>query len=74
MKMTKKLGNSFCGPLKICPDIWELDTGDFVVIGEDVTTKFLGTLPDNVGVGEHERIVMIPRDLLVSAKKDIPPK
>jgi len=54
-----------------CPDIWELDNGDFAVIGIDMTDA-AGTLPPTAGCGPDERIVRIPRNLLVNAKRDIP--
>ena len=54
-----------------CPDIWELDTGDFAIIGADIT-GMKGKLPPSAGCGPDERIVKIPRALLVVAKADIP--
>jgi hypothetical protein len=54
-----------------CPDIWELDDGDFAVIGADIT-GFIGSLPESANCGPDERIVRIPRKTLVLAKKDIP--
>ena len=54
-----------------CPDIWELDNGDFAVIGIDITAK-AGSLPPSAGCGPDERMVRIPRQLLVQAKRDIP--
>ncbi len=54
-----------------CPDIWELDSGDFVVIGTDVT-GLANSLPKTASCGADERIVKIPRKTLVLAKRDIP--
>ena len=54
-----------------CPDIWELDDGDFAVIGIDITS-LAGSLPASAGCGPDERIVRIPRKTLVLAKTDIP--
>ena len=54
-----------------CPDIWQLDNGDFAVIGIDMTYA-AGKLPPTAGCGPDERIVRIPRSLLVNAKWDIP--
>ena len=54
-----------------CPDIWELDSGDFAVIGIDIT-QAAGRLPASAGCGPDERIVRIPRKTLVLAKPDIP--
>jgi len=54
-----------------CPDIWELDNGDFAVIGIDITAA-AAELPPSAGCGADERIVRLPRSLLVNAKRDIP--
>jgi hypothetical protein len=58
--------------LKGCPDIVALDTGDFAVIGIDITGQAQGNLPPTVGCGPDERVVWIPRATLVQAKPDIP--
>jgi len=55
-----------------CPDILALDSGDFAVIGKDITDESLGQLPPTVGCGPDERVVLLPRKTLVLAKADIP--
>lgn len=55
-----------------CPDILELDDGNFAIIGVDITDKAIGKLPPTAGCGPDERIVFIPRDLLTRARPDIP--
>jgi hypothetical protein len=55
-----------------CPDIWELDGGDFAVIGIDITDAAKPKLPPSAGCGPDERIVRVPRKTLVLAKRDIP--
>lgn len=55
-----------------CPDIWELENGDFAVIGIDITDAAKSKLPATAGCGPDERIVFIPRNLLIGAKSDIP--
>jgi hypothetical protein len=55
-----------------CPDIWELDNGDFAIIGIDITAAAIAKLPTTAGCGPDERIVRLPRNLLVDAKRDIP--
>ena len=57
-----------------CPDIFELESGDFAIIGIDITNAAKVKLPPTAGCGPDEKIVLIPRDLLVAAKKDIPEK
>lgn len=58
--------------LKGCPDILELESGDFAIIGKDITDQAMAHLPPTVGCGPDERIVWIPRKTLVLAKPDIP--
>ena len=55
-----------------CPDLFELDDGDFAVIGIDVTHEVIPHLPPSAGCGPDERIVRVPRRILVDAKSDIP--
>ena len=54
-----------------CPDVWELEGGDFAIIGSDITAM-AGKLPPTANCGPDERIVRIPRKTLVLAKQDIP--
>jgi hypothetical protein len=58
--------------LNNCPDLFELESGDFAVIGIDVTDTARVKLPPSAGCGPDERIIWIPRKLLVQAKADIP--
>ena len=57
-----------------CPDIFELEGGDFAVIGIDMTEQAKAQLPPTASCGPDERIVWIPRKLLIGAKADIPDK
>lgn len=54
-----------------CPDIWELDDGDFAIIGLDMTA-WIDKLPQSASCGPDERMVRVPRNVLVGAKRDIP--
>jgi hypothetical protein len=56
-----------------CPDIWELDGGDFAIIGTDISSV-ASELPPTASCGPDERVVRIPRRTLVLAKADIPDK
>ena len=47
-------------------------TGDFAVIGIDITPAAIGWLPPGSGCGPGERIVSFPRRTLVLARPDIP--
>jgi hypothetical protein len=55
-----------------CPDLFELESGDFIVIGRNITPEAKQFLPPSAGCGPDERIIQIPRKTLVQAKPDIP--
>ncbi|GIF01497.1 hypothetical protein [Paractinoplanes rishiriensis] len=55
-----------------CPDIFELDNGDFAVIGTDATESLEQHLPPDAGRADYERIVVVSRATLLAAKTDIP--
>ena len=65
-------GTSNCQGGCACPDILELTDGDFAVIGADITIEAAGKLLPGSGCGPTERIVRIPRRILVAARADIP--
>lgn len=54
-----------------CPDIWEMADGDFAVIGPDITAA-VGALPPTAGCGSDEKIIRLPRRILVDARGEIP--
>jgi len=54
-----------------CPDLLELESGDFAVIGTDITDH-APKLPTGSGCGAGERIVQIPRSLLVALREALP--
>ena len=58
--------------LNNCPDLFELDSGDFAIVGIDITDMTKPHLPMSAGCGPDERIVMVPRRILVGARADIP--
>jgi hypothetical protein len=47
----------YCAQTAGCPDIWELDNGDFAVIVADITDAAASKLPPTAGCGPGERIV-----------------
>lgn len=55
-----------------CPDILELEDGDFAVIGADITADSMSHMFPTASCGSDERVVRIPRQTLIGAKKDIP--
>ena len=55
-----------------CPDVFELSDGNFAVIGTDRTQELDPLLPADAARADYERIVVITRDTLLRAKRDIP--
>ena len=55
-----------------CPDILELADGSYAVIGIDITDQAKADMFPTAGCGPDERVVRIPRKLLIGAKADIP--
>jgi hypothetical protein len=74
MKFIRRLGPGPqpCSAARSCPDILELENGDFAIIGADITEAAKNCLPPTAGCGPHEKIIRIPRALLVGARHDIP--
>jgi hypothetical protein len=69
-KTAHELGDT--GGSMNCPEIWELTNGDFGLIGADMSDNYGGRLPAGVRIDPGERFVVIPRNMLISAKPDIP--
>ncbi|WP_018682991.1 hypothetical protein [Actinokineospora enzanensis] len=65
-------GETATGGESACPEIWELDNGDVAVIGRDLTADYRSRLPIGSSVGPGERLVVLPRGMVVAAKADIP--
>jgi hypothetical protein len=61
-----------CSGCRGCPDIWELANGDFAIIGADITAAAIANLPPTAGCAPDERVVRLPRSLLLNAKRHIP--
>ena len=55
-----------------CPDVFELSNGDFAVIGTDATEMLELKLPSDAARADYERIVVVSRETLLAAKRDIP--
>ena len=76
VRITRRLGDSprkrgsYSG--ETCPDVFELSDGNFAVIGTDATVALDPHLPSDAGRADYERIVVVTRETLIRAKKDIP--
>jgi hypothetical protein len=55
-----------------CPDIFELSDGNYAVIGTEATAQLEAELPADASRADYERIVIISRETLIRARKDIP--
>ena len=49
-----------------------MNDGDFAVIGPDITEEAIGAMPPGPGVGPKERVVRVPRRVLIEARPEIP--
>lgn len=54
-----------------CPGIWELENGDYAMIGTDATDAYEHRLPDGASLMSGERLVVLPGPLVRSAISDI---
>ena len=74
MKIKTRLGvgPDASGGRKTCPDFYELESGEFVVIGRDVTEAFSTFLPADASMSPNERAVLVPRIIITSARSEIP--
>jgi hypothetical protein len=52
--------------------VFELSSGDFAVIGTDRTEELEAVLPPDAVRAPYERIVVVTRETLVAARRDIP--
>ena len=50
-----------------CPEIWEAENGDIVVVGTDITEVQREELPSDLKVAPYERMIVIPRITMESA-------
>ncbi|GLW51701.1 hypothetical protein Stsp02_73620 [Streptomyces sp. NBRC 14336] len=76
MKIVRRIGASprerGSGTGQSCPDIFELDDGNFAIIGCEATAELDPALPHDAARADYERIVVITRETLLRAKADIP--
>ena len=55
-----------------CPQLLEMADGDFAGVGADITDEATPALPPGPGVGLNERIVRIPRHVMIAARAELP--
>jgi hypothetical protein len=54
-----------------CPDVWQLDNGDYAVIGIHVDAQVEKPLPPTASCGPDETIVMVPKKIFEAAARDL---
>ena len=65
-------GRQQCSTGAHCPQILEMEDGDYTVIGPDITTDAMAAMPPGPGIGPNERAVKVPRRVLIEARSEIP--
>lgn len=58
-----------CASGRACPDILEMADGSIAIIGRDIT-DLAAQLPAGSGCGSDERVVRIPKAILLRALRD----
>ena len=69
-RITRRLNTRRCVTNGTCPAIFELDDGRIAIIGT-VAPHLTPHLPAGSGVGPDEDIVIVPRDVLTSAARNL---
>ncbi|MEV8597006.1 hypothetical protein [Streptomyces sp. NPDC052012] len=54
------------------PEVFELSDGNFAFIGADATSELESHLPADASRADYERIVIVDRATLISARDTIP--
>lgn len=70
----KRLGEKgvACSSGHACPQILEMTDGDFAGVGQDITDEAMPAMLPGPGVGPKERVIRIPRHVLIAARAEIP--
>jgi hypothetical protein len=70
----KRLGEKgvLCANGHACPQLLEMADGDFAGVGQDITDEAISAMPPGPGVGLKERVIRIPRQVLIAARAEIP--
>jgi len=70
----RRLGENgiLCSSGHSCPQLLEMADGDFAGVGADITDEAIHAMPPGPGVGPKERVIRIPRRVLIAARAEIP--
>ena len=69
---TNQNTSALCAGGYSCPHVLEMQSGDYAIVGTDITEQALGHLLPGAGCGPDEKIVRVPRSVLIQARADIP--
>jgi hypothetical protein len=73
VEILRKLGPaSRCYTPDACPNLFELTDGNFLGVGRDVTSRAKPLLPRDAGCADYERIILLPRRVIVAAWPQLP--
>jgi hypothetical protein len=65
-------GLQMCSTGAQCPQILEMKDGDFAGVGPDITDEAVLAMLPGPGIGPKERVIRIPRQVLIAARAEIP--
>ena len=65
-------GRPLCSYGHHCPQILEMVDGDFAAVGPDITEEAIPAMLPGPGIGPKERAIRIPRQVMLTARADIP--
>jgi hypothetical protein len=65
-------GRQLCSTGAHCPQILEMTDGDFAGVGPDITDEAVSAMLPGPGIGPKERVIRIPRQVLIAARSEIP--
>jgi hypothetical protein len=71
---TKRLGLDWleqCPGGHNCPQVLEMTDRDFAVAGQNITEEARTALPPGPGIGPDERMVKVPRKVMLAALAEI---
>jgi hypothetical protein len=60
-----------CDTQATCPDVFELASGNFLVIGTERTADNVRDLPADAGCGADERMVELPREVFFASLRHL---
>jgi hypothetical protein len=70
--IVRKLGGGRgCHSSHTCPNVFLLSSGAYAVVGRDITDDLIALLPADAGCADHERIVLVPREVMLRAAPEI---